>query len=266
MAGWANFADTDLEEDVVATRYEGDLRNYILGLDYQVDDRTLAGMAFGLERGEIATLFNGGTLNLDGKTVSPYVSYRFDDRWSADAILGYTRGDIDQVRFAGATPVTSDTTFDRYFAQVNGNYVTPVPDVDNLLLSGQLGYTHAFEKIDAFTESNGTDIAGKSNPLSQVQLALRGGYSLFDIADGWVFHPYAGLRYLFELNSNTVDVGAGQTAHPNDRNEGQFALGVDVFSGSRLSGNFEFTRSFARRDFNSTVLSVNLRWAFAAPE
>ena len=50
MAGWANFADTDLEEDVVATRYEGDLRNYILGIDYQVDDQTLAGVAFGLER------------------------------------------------------------------------------------------------------------------------------------------------------------------------------------------------------------------------
>ena len=203
---------------------------------------------------------------MDGKTISPYVSYRYDDNWSADALVGYSYGDIDQVRFVGATPVTSDTTFNRYFAQVNGNYVTAVPGVDNALLSGQLGYTYAIENINAFTESNGGAVTGKSNPLSQVQLAVRGGYSFFDIADGWVFHPYAGLRYLFELNSNTIDVGPGQAAHPNDQNEGQFALGVDLFSGSQLSGNFEFTRSFARQDYNSTVLSFNLRWAFGAPE
>ncbi|MBO6783367.1 MAG: autotransporter outer membrane beta-barrel domain-containing protein [Alphaproteobacteria bacterium] len=258
-AGWVNFSDTDIEEDVPATLYEGDLRNYLLGVDYQLDDRILAGLAFGLERGEIDTRFNGGTVTTRGVTVSPYASYRLDERWSFDAILGHTRGDIDQVRGAG---IRSETDFRRWFAQANANYVTGLDVVDNLLLAGQAGYTYAFEKIDGFTESNGNLVAANRNPLGQVQLGARAGYSLFDIADGWVFHPYGGLRYLHEIQSSRVSVGPGQAEHPNDNDEVQVSLGLDFFSGSKLSGNIEFLRSFARSKFESSVISVNLRWAF----
>ncbi|MBO6783366.1 MAG: autotransporter outer membrane beta-barrel domain-containing protein [Alphaproteobacteria bacterium] len=263
MAGWVNFSDTDIEDNHIPTRFDGDIRTYLVGLDYQVEPEILAGVAFGLERGEFATQFNGGTITTRGKTISPYASYRLDDQWSFDGILGYTRGDLDQVRGAA---ITSDSDFHRYFAQVSANYVTDVPAVDNMLLAGQLGYTYAFEKINGFTESNGNGVASNSNPLGQVQLSGRVGYSLFDIADGWVFHPYTGLRMLFETQSSNIAVGAGQAEHPNDQHEGQFSLGVDFFSGAKLSGNLEFTRSFARTKVTSSVIAVNLRWAFGPAE
>ena len=263
MAGWTNFADTDVEDNVAATRFDGDLRTYLVGLDYQVDDQILAGVALGLERGEFTTAFNGGTITTRGKTISPYASYRLDDQWSVDGILGYTRGDLDQVRGAA---ITSDTDFHRWFAQANVNYVTDVPAVDNMLLAGQLGYTYAYEKINGFIESNGTLVNSKSTPLGQVQLGGRAGYSLFDIADGWVFHPYTGLRMLFETQSTDITVGAGQTPHPNDTHEGQVSFGVDFFSGTKLSGNFEFAHSFARNKQKNSVISVNLRWAFGPAE
>lgn len=266
LAGWTNFADTDIEEDVLATRYKGDVRTYMVGVDYQVDDKVLAGVALGLDRSEINTIFNGGTLNGRSKTISPYASYRIDDMFSVDGMVGYSDGDIEQLRFVGAAAVTSETSVDRWFAQANVNMVTDVPEIDNLLLSGQLGYLWAVEKINGFTESNGNGVAGKTNPLQQVQLGVRGGYSFFDIADNWVFHPYTQLRFLFETQSNSVAVGPGQAEHPNDTHEAQVALGFDFFSGSQLSGNFEYSRSFARQDFKSDVLSVNLRLKFGALE
>lgn len=265
LSGWTNFADTDIEEDVVATRYKGDIRTYMVGLDYQVDDKVLVGVAFGLESAEIDTAFNAGTINTRSKTISPYASYRLNDMFSVDGVIGYSEGDIDQVRIFGV-PITSETTADRYFAQANVNMVTDVPEVDNLLLSGQLGYLWAIEKVNGFTETNGNTVAGKTNPLQQAQLSLRGGYSFFDVADNWVFHPYTQLRLMFETQSNGVEVGLGQAEHPNDRHEAQMALGFDFFSGSQLSGNFEYSRSFARQDFKSDVLSVNLRLKFGVAE
>lgn len=266
LAGWTNFADTDIKEDVVATRYAGDLRTYMVGADYQYDNDILAGVAFGLDRGEINTQFNGGTINTNTTIISPYASYRIDDMFSVDGIIGYGRGDIEQQRPVGAALVTSETTYDRYFAQVNGNIVAPVPEVENMLLAGQLGLLYAFEKVDGFTETNGNNVQSKSNPLTQVQLGLRAGYTFFDIGENWVFHPYSQLRYHVELQSNTVDVGAGQVAHPNDDKEVQAALGLDFFAGSDLSGNVEYSRSFARRDFTSEVISINLRLKFGPGE
>lgn len=266
LAGWANFSSTDIEEDVVATRYKGDLNNFMIGVDYQYDNDILAGVVFGLDRGEINTQFNGGTINTNTTIISPYASYRIDDMFSVDGIIGYGRGDIEQQRLVGAALVTSETTYDRYFAQVNGNIVTPVPEVENMLLSGQIGLLYAFEKVNGFTETNGNNVQSKSNPLTQFQLGMRAGYSFFDFGENWVFHPYTQLRYHTELQSNTVDVGAGQAAHPNDDKEVQTSLGVDFFAGSDLSGNIEYTRSFARRDFRSDVISVNLRLKFGSGE
>ncbi len=191
LAIWTNFSSTNIEEDVVATRYKGDLRTYMIGADYQDDDMLLAGVAFGLDRGEINTQFNGGTVDTNTNIISTYASYRFDDMFSVDGIIGYGRGDIEQVRFAGATAVNSDTTYDRFFGQVTGNAVTTVPEVENAILAGQLGLLYAIERIDDFVEDNGTNVTGKTNPLTQVQIGLRGGYSFFDIADNWVIHPYA---------------------------------------------------------------------------
>lgn len=266
LAGWVNFSSTDIEEDVVATRYKGELRTYMVGADYQYDDKLLAGVVLGLDRGEINTQFNGGTVNTNTNIVSTYGSYRFDDMFSVDGIIGYGRGDIEQVRFAGVTAINSDTTYDRFFGQVTGNAVTTVPEVENAVLAGQLGLLYAIERVDDFVEDNGNNVTGKTNPLTQAQIGLRAGYSFFDIADNWVVHPYGQARYLMDLQSNTIDVGVGQTAHPNDDKEVQLALGVDFFAGADLSGNFEYSRSFGRRDFTSDVFSLNLRLKFGPGE
>lgn len=266
LAGWANFSATNIEEDVVATRYKGDLRTYMIGADYQYDDKLLAGVALGMDRGEINTQFNGGTVDTNTNIISSYGSYRFDDMFSVDGIIGYGRGDIEQVRFVGATAVNSDTTYDRFFGQVTGNAVTTVPEVENAVLAGQVGLLYALERVDDFVEDNGTNVTGRTNPLTQAQIGLRGGYSFFDIAENWVIHPYGHARYLVDLQSNTIDVGAGQAAHPNDDKEVQLALGVDFYAGADLSGNFEYSRSFGRRDFTSDVFSLNLRLKFGPGE
>lgn len=266
LSGWANFSKANLEEDVVATRFKGSINTYMIGADYQYDDDILAGIVFGRDRGDINTQFNGGTINTDTNIISPYASYRINDMFSVDGIVGYGRGDIEQQRPVGAALVTSETTYDRYFAQVNGNIVTPVPEIKNMLLAGQVGLLYAYEKVNGFTETNGNTVASKGNPLTQFQLGLRAGYSFFDIGENWVFHPYTQLRYLTELQSNAVEVGFGQAQHPNDDKEVQTALGIDFFAGSDLSGNIEYSRSMGRRDFTSDTISINLRLKFGSGE
>lgn len=259
---WTNFATTHVEETFGPTEYEGTLRTYMLGADHQFTERLLAGFALGRDTGEIETRFNTGTLNLSGETISPYVAYRYDDQLSFDGLAGYSGGGFDQVRAPAGTPIFGDTNYDRYFIQGNANYVTTVEADSNIVIAGKAGLLYALERVNGFTESNGNQVNGKTNPLTQVQLAARAGYSFFDIADNWVFHPYTQVRLLLDLQAQGVAVAAGTTEHPNDDNEGKIAFGVDVFAGTAVSGNLEFVRSVARKDFNSNTVTFNLRWVF----
>ncbi|MEP4378375.1 MAG: autotransporter outer membrane beta-barrel domain-containing protein [Alphaproteobacteria bacterium] len=261
---WTNISATNIRDTVTATRYSGELRNYVVGADYRYSDELLAGIALGKDHGEIDTPFNSGKVNTDSKTLSGYASYSFDETFSVDSILGYAHGSFDQVRNAGGIINASDTSFNRWFAQVNGNGVFPIPEVDNLLLAGQAGALYAFERVDDFTETGvgGNQVLSRSNPLTQLQFSGRAGYSFFDLADGWVVHPYGQLRYIRDLQANRVDVGPGQVDHSNDDSEAQLSLGVDFFGGPNLSGNLEFTHSMLRENFRSNAFSVNLRWQF----
>jgi hypothetical protein len=111
--------------DVSDTRYglstDGSARGLILGVDRQISDGLVVGVAVGTDDGNITGY--GGTVDVDyrGYFGGPYVGYRINDDLVFDAWLAYGSYDAD----SQISILDGSNDFDRWFGSVNltGQYV-----------------------------------------------------------------------------------------------------------------------------------------------
>jgi hypothetical protein len=250
---WGSYAYSDFENDFAATAFDGNRHNVLAGADFSPWERTVFGVAFGYENSDIDTGFNRGNMDSEGFSFAPYFGALLTDTWSLDFNFGYTTIDIDQYRTAGATRVTSSPDAHRWFGTFNVNGLTTY---GNWILGAKIGTMYAQQRVDDFTESDGTRVAELKSEVGQWNV---GG----NVAYSWgSFEPFASLVYENDFNSTEITVAGGGPQPANDEDDFLFGLGVRYYSRNGITGNIEWNKRFDRADFDEDTISATIRADF----
>jgi hypothetical protein len=249
---WGSYSYTDFENDFSRTKYDGSRHMFMGGVDFSPHEKSVLGISFGYEDGDVDTDFNNGEADSDGYTIAPYFGMVIDDTWNFDLSAGYSNIDTDQYRTAAGARITSDVDTDRWFFSGNLNGFT---QQGNWLLTGRFGAMYALSEDDAYMESNGTIVDSRKNKLSQFNLGGEAAYSMGE------FEPYISGQYSYDMTATDTSLTAG--AQPdNDHSDFLLGLGFRYFSKDNLSITAEYTNRLGRSDYDEESLSLNARWDF----
>ena len=260
---WGGYTYSDFES-VTRAPYEATLNNFVIGADTLYTDNFLFGLFAGYESLDVDTTFNGGGQDVDGFSIGPYFAYLFNDTFSADGVIGYTRLETDQDRIdpADASTLSVDFGANRVFLAMNFNAVHYLGDV---VLSGRAGYQYAQEEQDAYSEGGGGPSA---RTVGERGLTLGQAYIGGDIAYGLGdFEPYAHGVYRYDVTTDDgADAGglpgAFGNPQPQDPDEVQWGLGVRYFGPSGISGQFEWVSTVGRELFDENSFNLLVRLDF----
>jgi len=241
LNAWVNISDSNVG---LTSVFKGDVQNYIGGIDYALNDETVMGVSIGQDISKI-NMF-GTRLKNDATTVAPYISYQFNDTYSADAALGYSSGDS---KYSLGT--TGKQSIRRAFGAINanGNWW-----FNEWQLSGKLSYIESQEKLKSFVDGNGSNIAGSDSKLKQLRLGAQISYW----ANGIM--PYAGVTLVRDLNNPNKKFGGTTSSY--DKEAINLAVGVNFLQGKEFSGGVAYTSERSRSQSKNDVLMASMNYRF----
>ncbi|MBL26454.1 MAG: hypothetical protein CMM50_02725 [Rhodospirillaceae bacterium] len=256
IAVWANGAYSSVEDDFVTTAFEGDIYTAIVGADYALSSSFTAGVALGYESAQIDTTFNGGRIDASGFTIAPYAVITLGRFFSIDGTFGYSVLNTDLTRISAGQRFSGDMDSNRWFAAGNLNAHTTL---DRFRLGGRLGYIHASEDQDGFTETStiGTNVvAGRTIDFGQVQISGEAAY-LMEFTEIYGFGTY-------EIDTQRDDVvaGVGQAQPSNDDDGFRIGGGMRLSLTDRTSVSFQGDTVLLRDDQSETTVSGTVRVRF----
>jgi Autotransporter beta-domain len=249
---WGNYSYSDYENDLSSTAFDGTNHGFLGGIDFSFWGDSILGVAFGYDKGDIDTTFNGGNQDTDSYTIAPYFGALLTESLSLDFNIGYSRVEYDQFRILTGTQISSSPDADRWFGALNLNGVTYY---NNWILGGRLGALYATSVIDSYTESNGTVVAKSKNKSSTLSIAGDVAYSFQN------YEPFLNVSYQRDLSLRKISVTTGPQPS-NDNDDILLKAGVRYFNKNGISGNFEYTKRFERDDFDEDRISLTIRADF----
>lgn len=251
---WVNAAWSGIEDDLSSTAFDGDVVTVMGGVDYMFTDRMIAGMAVGYENADVDTIFNQGTIESDGATISPYIGFIINQYFTVDLSGGYSFGetDLSRIDLAGTT-VTGNMDWSRWFVAGNLNAYY---NVGKFRLNGRIGYLRVEETQEAFTESDTTFNPERTIDLGQVRVGGSVGYDMGRI------QPYVTGTFEYDAQRTDVVVAAGQDQPANDETGFEVGGGVRFSLSDRVTGGVEATTHLGRENFSSTTVNGTLRIKF----
>jgi len=230
------------------TRFDGNVDNWIGGMDYAVNKDLVIGASAGFDRTKLDTLYNKGTFNSKGSMIAPYISYQINKMFSVDAVAGYADGDTD-LRSNAFGLITAKQDFERNFAAINLSAVQWIDDVWQL--TGKMSFISAEEKLKAYTDSSGATVAGQNNRLEQFRLGAQIGYW----ANGIM--PYIGLTYVNDVkapSTGLINVSKNKDAYT-------VVAGINIFNKDMI-GNLSFTSERGRSNNRNNILMGSMGFRF----
>ena len=246
---WGNYSYTDFENDLSSTAFDGSSHGFLGGIDFQVWEGTVLGVAFGYDNSDIDTGFNAGNQDTDTITIAPYFGAVLSDVLSLDFNIGYSYVDYDQYRTAGITRVNSSPSADRWFGAFNLNAIT---FHDRWILGGRVGMLYASSVIDDYTESNGTLVAESRTRVGTFSVAGDVAYSFNE------WEPFLNLSYQYDYQLQEVVATTGPQPS-NDKDDILLTTGVRYFEKSGVSGNLEYSKRLTRDDYDEDRISLTVR-------
>lgn len=259
---WAAYNRSDFESSVAIAPYEAVLNQGLIGVDKLLGDRVLAGVALGYENLDADTSFNGGSQQLDGFSITPYLAILLSDVFSVDFAVGYTRLSIEQDRIdpANAATLSADIDGHRFFSNATLNAVYPWND---FVLGARVGLLYAAEFQDGYREVGGPSartVRGKHLDLGQAFAGVDVAYVFGD------FEPYALAMYRNDLGRDDGSLAGGLPGNvgsttPSDDDEVQVGLGMRYYGDNGITANVEWVRTNGRALFDDDTLSFQLRMA-----
>ena len=249
MGVWGNAAYLRSEGDKTGANFESDLISGMVGMDYRIgsiDNPTFIGISFGYETADITTSFNRGTIDTEGLTIAPYVSFGLTKVFSIDVVAGYTAVSYDTTRkdVLSSANITGAFDADRYFgaADLVGGWTA-----DKWTFGARIGASHVSEQQDAYTESNGATHGVDNIGISSANTGVRVGYAFDKV------QPYVGGTYSYDfVNSGGVY---------DERNTVGGSAGLNFTVAPNVSMNVE-GRASAKEDITNYGGSATLRLNF----
>ncbi len=256
---WGSFSRTDSEDDFSSTAFDSERYNFIVGADFSPREGLIMGLALGYETQEVDTYFNGGVQDVDGYTVVPYLALRLGENHSLDMSFGYSSIDTDQFRLAlvGGLPVgarvTSSVDSERYF--FSGNFTTN-QTYGNWNLSGLVGGLWAKDVQEAFSEDDGTTIAGSNFKVGQWRIGGEAAYAI------GAFEPYGRATFQYDFTRTKVTFAPGVAAPKFDRTDVLAGFGVRYFADNGMSGSLEYSTVLGRENYSEDTIQFLIRAEF----
>lgn len=253
---WASGAFTRVAGRPTGGVYDGDGVVTMVGVDAQLTDTLVAGVALAYEYGSIDTRFDNGRIRSDGFGVSPYVVWAPRPGMMVDATLGLTtisydtqrndgavRGDFDGRRVTGGLGVAQ--TFD--FTEVS---LTPRLRVDMLA-----------ERQQSYTDSNGDRVAGDtiSTGIATAGVEVAREALLGEVA----YRPFARADVEWAFVRPDAVTLATNERYRQQPLSGAATVGLQIEGTTGLSGRIELSHSgIGDDDLRATTVRVGLRFAF----
>lgn len=262
MAGnanvWATLGYNEFESTFIAAAYEAETSNFMLGYDALIGPASVLGMSVGYEDLSTTTFYNGGGNDSEGFIFAPYYGIALTDRLTFDIQAGYASLDNDQYRVDPANAATLTASYDaeRWFTALNLSHGYAF---DSFLASARIGYTHAWESQDGYTETGGPSartVRDRDIELSQAEL----GFDLTYL--GQNFSPYASLtlRYDLDIDEDAAAGGlpAGNIVRSDDRSEADLLIGVD-YAVDDITLSLQANQVMERDEFDKWGIALGLR-------
>lgn len=258
---WVQGAYTNVKDTNAATKFDGDIVNAMVGIDYQVNNRFLIGIAGGYESSDLDTTYNKGKIDGTGWMVSPYASFAFNQMFSVDVSGGYAWLDYDMDR---KDPITNETLkgktdATRYWGSANLN---AIKNWNKFRLSGLAGALYTKEKRDAFTETSSNAVTGSvaqgstDSHLGQGRLGVTAGYN-FGIVE-----PYVKATGEFDFSKTKTTVAASQAKPSSDDFGVVFGAGLNLNFTPRFKGMIEGNSVQFRDNYDEWNAVARLRVEF----
>lgn len=245
---WLSLSQSNVANKFQPLSSSGRVNLELIGVDYTFGNNLIVGLAAGWDQTRIGTSFNSGNIKGDGNIVAPYLSWRFAPSWNFDATLGAGRARINQVDNSVPGSITGNYTDRRALGSLSVSYARLV---GKWQLTGRGSYLAAQDRLDQFTLSNGTTIAGTTNKTGQVRV---GGQAMYN---GGVFLPYFGLYYFNDVQRVSIAQTGGQTP-ANDRDGFQAQLGIQFAPRGPVYGGLMIASDFGRRESRNDLFLGNI--------
>lgn len=254
VGAWLSYSRSDFEDDFARTVFDASRDMVLGGVDLSPREDVVAGLSLGWQSTQATTAFNGGQVDSEGITVSPYFAVLFAEFFSLEASFGYTSLETDQFRTAPVTGARVDSSVDsdRWFWTANLN---AGQQFGPLYLAGRVGVLNAREYQDGFTESDGSLVGDRSVKLGQWRL---GGDVSYLVG---AFEPYATLTYERDFSRTELTLTAGPQP-ANDRDGVLAGLGVRWYGPAGFTGSFEWLSVQGREDYDEDTFNLLLRGEF----
>jgi len=251
---WGHGSYTKVENDRNRTnddsRYDGDVWGYNVGMDYRFRDNLYGGVSIGYSETALSTLYNSGTYDETNGSVTPYAVYNLTDQLKVSVLGGYSSGNLDQTRNTGS--VTSSTDTSMWFVGANASYKVQPSATLPVDMTARLGVLASHKVVDAYAESDGTQVAKATSNIRQLKPGVEAAYS-YD-ANGTLIQPFAKVDFVYDLkdttnaDTNAYDVGGG----------------VRIGNGAKgISGAVEGQTQLGRSDYKEYSFSGMLAYGFA---
>jgi hypothetical protein len=254
---WAQGAYTWLDDNNVATKWDGNVFSFLVGADYRIDPSFVVGLSGGYEKTSLDTEFNKGNLDASGMLIAPYATLILDKNFSIDATGGYQWLDyeVDRVNTTTLAKVTGTFNSQRWFSAVTANADYTLDKT--VLLNGNAGFSYTTESQDAYTESNGVKVAANDLNLGQALVGARVAYDL----DGVI--PFISVLGEFDLSKeDAVKVAASQTKVSEDDFGLRVGAGATLNFGPGFTGRIEGQSVLLRENFKEHKALLKFRGEF----
>ncbi len=249
---WLLGSYSDIENDFINTKYDGDIAAFVGGVDYRLTERVVAGVALSYEDVDIDTTFNTGTIETSGVGLSPYAVFTLTDKISADINGSYTRLDTDTTRTNGT--VTGQFDARRYTAGGNLNFRH---SINKVFMNGSVGFLYINESQDSYTESNGTVVGENDISIGQGRLSGTVGYDFGKV------RPFLTAQVQHEFWAPSAPVLGGGLASPSEDTTGYvLGGGVNFAITDSVSGTVSATTTEGRDNLNLYSVSGRVRVNF----
>jgi hypothetical protein len=241
---WADLGGSYLKNSAGgANSFQGWSVTGVSGIDFVLSNSWVAGFSAGYVSGDFSVPGISGRKENYGPVVGPYVSYVITDNLTVDGTFNFSRQMNDAL--TGGTPnVERHFASHRWSGSVNGNYFSNIGDFQ---LASFAGYSYAYERQRANTDTSGTKLSSANVRYGAVKLGTEISYPIGN------FEPYLPLTY--EYQTTTVTDGTS-------RSDLLVGLGLryTLTDGIKLGllGTSEQFRSHMRDD----SISANVRFSF----
>ncbi len=251
---WISSTTDSLENTFFRTAFYGATQNVLAGYDFTRSDRYVLGISGGYEASNFATKFNSGNEKTGGYNLNPYFAWLLSDSWSLDLIAGYGTFNTDQSRTLGSLTPPATVAVDSEFSSKRGFASTNVTNISgwgNWKLTGSLGYLWSKRDQDAYTESNGSAVAGSKQTSGQWNLLGEAAYGRGNS------ETFFGARYEGIRNYRKIEFVTGEQP-ANDPTSVLLTAGWRHF-GRGLTASFVFSGRVAQEQVKEHGFSMVLR-------